>query len=72
MVRQGAGIPVAVAISPSAPVVTGGGFPHARSSHERKQEPHPNQERTMTTAWTIFWVLFFAALAWLTFTGGDK
>ena len=22
--------------------------------------------------YTIFWVLFFAALAWLTFTGGNK
>ena len=72
MVRQGAGIPVAVAISPSAPVVTGGGFLHARSIYDHAQEPHPNQERTMTAAWTIFWVLFFTALAWLTFTGGDK
>ena len=26
----------------------------------------------MSAAWTIFWVLFFTALAWLTFTGGDK
>ena len=49
MVRQGAVVPVAVAISPLAPVVTGGGFLHARSSYERKQEPHPNQERTVTT-----------------------
>ena len=72
MVRQGAGIPVSITIRPLAPVVTGGGFLHSRSSYERKQEPHPHKERTMTTAWTIFWVLFFAALAWLTFTGGDK
>ena len=25
-----------------------------------------------TIGYTIFWVLFFTALAWLTFTGGDK
>ena len=25
-----------------------------------------------TIGYTIFWVLFFIALAWLTFTGGDK
>ena len=43
-----------------------------RTRHRTTQEPHPHQERTMTTAWTIFWVLFFTALAWLTFTGGDK
>lgn len=25
-----------------------------------------------TIGYTIFWVLFFTALAWLTFTGGNK
>ena len=43
-----------------------------RTRHDHAKEPHPHQERTMTLAWTIFWVLFFTALAWLTFTGGDK
>ena len=63
MVRQGAGIPVAVAISPSAPVVTGGGFLHARSNYERKQEPHPHQGRTMTGAsWLVAWFVLLLAL----------
>ena len=48
MVRQGAGIPVAVARRPLAPVVTGGGFLHARSIYERTQVPHPHKERTMS------------------------
>ena len=63
MVRQGAGIPVAVAISPSAPVVTGGGFLHARSIYDHAQEPHPHQERTVTGAsWLVAWFILLLAL----------
>ena len=63
MVRQGAGIPVAVAISPSAPVVTGGGFLHARSIYDHTQEPHPHQERTVSdAAWPVVWLVHL--LAW--------
>ena len=63
MVWQGAGIPVAVAIRPLAPVVTGGGFLHARSIYERKQVPHPHQGRTMTgAAWLVVWLIHLLAL----------
>ena len=63
MVRQGAGIPVAVAISPLAPVVTGGGFLHARSIYERTQVPDPHQGRTVNdAAWLTVWLIHL--LAW--------
>ena len=63
MVRQGAGIPVAVAISPSAPVATGGGFLHARSIYDHAQVPHPHQGRTVTGAsWLVAWFILLLAL----------
>ena len=63
MVRQGAGIPVAVAISPSAPVVTGGGFLHARSIYDNAQVPDPHQGRTVTGAsWLVAWFILLLAL----------
>ena len=62
MVRQGAGIPVAVAIRPLAPV-TGGGFLHARSIYDNAQEPHPHEERTVTGAsWLVAWFILLLAL----------